>query len=181
MRRLLHGPGRLFLLFALLAILALWNGRKEGSGRLIDAGNRRVILADGDSLKIGDETIRLAGIDAPERGQFCQDAHGGSWSCGVSAMAALEAIIARGALRCDGLEHDRYGRLVARCSVKGQSDIGAEMVAQGWAINLSDHVTGHYAAQESAAHAAKKGIWAGSFEKPWQWREKHGVRTKTVR
>ena len=39
-------------------------------------------IVDGDTLKIGDVTYRLNGIDAPEAGQKCLTEHGKPWSCG---------------------------------------------------------------------------------------------------
>lgn len=49
------------------------------------SGSARVI--DGDMLAIGDKRIRLAGIDAPERGQDCEDADVKAWACGAAATA----------------------------------------------------------------------------------------------
>ena len=51
-------------------------------------GKPRVI--DGDTIDIGDERIRLQGVDTPERGQRCLDAAGGEYRCGRAATEALK-------------------------------------------------------------------------------------------
>lgn len=134
-----------------------------------------MFVADGDTLRIDERTIRLAGIDAVERRQFCTDAGGVAWSCGESALRALEDLVARGDLRCAALDRDRYGRTVARCSVAGVGDVAAALVAGGWAV--SDR-GGRYSAEEDEARAAKRGIWAGEAELPAIWRQRDGVGQK---
>lgn len=176
MGRLLRRAGVPVLLLLLLLAYALLSGRHEDR-RLIDASGRRVFVADGDTLKIGGQVIRLAGIDAVERAQFCTDARGVGWSCGESALKALEAVVAKGDLRCAGLNRDSYGRIVARCTVAGEGDVSAAMVAGGWAV--SDR-GGRYAMQEQAARTARRGIWVGAFDAPAVWRVRHGVRPKRV-
>ena len=45
------------------------------------------IAADGDSLRLGTDRIRLVGIDAPELTQVCWDASGAEWPCGRAPIA----------------------------------------------------------------------------------------------
>lgn len=176
MRGLLRRGGVPLLI---LLVLLVWAGlgRREGEGRLVDAQGRRVFVADGDTLRIGEETIRLAGLDAVERAQFCFDAQGVSWSCGQTASAALSEIVAKGDLRCTTIERDHYGRTVARCTVAENVDVGAELVTAGLAVADG----GHYAAQQAKALTGKRGIWAGRFEVPRLWRDRHHVEPKQVR
>lgn len=162
------------VLILLLCVAYALSGRGHEDGRLIDAQGRRIFVADGDTLKIDAETIRLAGMDAVERAQFCTDAQGTAWSCGQAALTVLTEMVAKGGLRCVTIERDRYGRMVARCTVAGTGDLGAAMVAAGWAVADG----GRYDALEKAARAAKRGIWAGGFEAPRFWRERHRVEPK---
>ncbi|MFD2031335.1 thermonuclease family protein [Ancylobacter dichloromethanicus] len=90
------------------------------------------------------------------------------WPCGAEARAALEALVARGAVSCRPVDEDRYGRAVSVCSVDG-ADIGAALVRQGWAVALGLA----YRAEERAAQAAGAGIWSGRFERPAEWRARH--------
>src|SRR5262245_38453217 len=77
-RRRFLRPSDLGLFFGVLVISAaigakaigLWHGSSSPPSRPI--ADLRVI--DGDSLKTGDEQIRLIGIDAPELHQTCRDA-----------------------------------------------------------------------------------------------------------
>ena len=126
---------------------------------------------DGDTLALGHERIRLNGLDAPERGQLCQDAAGGSYSCGLSALAALNAQIRSGEVRCGGEQHDRYLRLIATCWI-GAEDLGAWMVGHGWAAAYRRYSL-KYLDQEGQARKAKAGLWSGAFEMPWDWRRSH--------
>lgn len=124
-------------------------------------GAARVV--DGDTLEIAGERIRLHGIDAPETGQTCTDAAGAGWDCGGFATAAL-ARLAAGETRCEGVEHDRYGRLVARCSAIG-ADFGAALV-EGGAVFAYARYSADYLAHEARARAAGRGVWAGQAERP---------------
>ncbi|HEX7854262.1 MAG TPA: thermonuclease family protein [Sphingobium sp.] len=175
MPRLLRRAAVPVLLLLLLALYA-WHGGGQDGGRLIDAEGRRVLVADGDTFRIWGDTIRLAGIDAVERTQFCMDERGNAWSCGQSAREALEQLVAKGGLRCIAIEQDRYGRTVARCTGK-DGDIGAGMTSLGWAISTGTA----YTRQEQAARDAKRGIWAGTFEVPSVWRERNRIEPKDAR
>ncbi len=160
-RRILRNAFVILLLAAGL-ILTL---RQEWSG-LDESGIYAAI--DGDSLRRGDADFRLYGIDAPELHQTCGNRMGGDYDCGREARRALARLVAGRALACRELDEDRYGRKVVRCR-DGDRDIGREMVKAGWAIAYLRH-SADYAADEAAARAAGRGLWAGSFEEPEDWR-----------
>lgn len=124
-------------------------------------------VTDGDSLRAGEIRIRLHGIDAPEMRQICQA--GGDYSCGKSAQAYLASVLGRNVtLKCDHLDTDRYGRFVMRCYHRGV-DISAGMVRAGWALAYRRYSL-DYIGDEAEAKAAKRGLWAGTFKTPEQWR-----------
>lgn len=58
-------------------------------------------ITDGDTLVIGDQRIRLYGVDAPESKQLCKDARGNSYACGLTSKQALVDKIASQAVRCE--------------------------------------------------------------------------------
>ena len=128
-------------------------------------------VIDGDTLEIHGERIRLFGIDACESRQVCEDASGQPYRCGQQAALALADHIGSRTVRCEGKTRDRYGRLVAICYL-GNEDLDAWMVSQGLALAFRKYST-LYVPQEEDAQAAKRGLWAGSFEAPWEWRKEH--------
>jgi endonuclease YncB( thermonuclease family) len=128
-------------------------------------------VADGDSIEVSGARIRLQGIDAPELDQTCLDTGGRSWPCGREAAHELRAHIRGRELTCKPVGADKYRRVLAHCALFDGSDINAWMVRQGWAV-VSGH-TGTYESEQDEARAAGRGIWAGRFEWPWDWRRRH--------
>lgn len=133
------------------------------------AGAARVI--DGDTIEINDRRIRLFGIDAIEGNQQCLDAHGKPWACGREAAKAVRAFIGRSAVSCVVRDHDKFGRDVAVCDVRGL-DLNRWIVRSGWAV-ADERFGSDYVAAEKEAQAARAGIFAGSFTRPSQWRSQH--------
>jgi len=126
---------------------------------------------DGDTLAAGGDRLRIHGIDAPEAGQSCERA-GRTYACGDAATRAMAALLGSGAVSCQVLDTDRYGRRVARCRNAQGLDIGGELVRQGWAVAFTRYAA-DYLAQEREARAARRGLWAGRFEAPAEWRAQH--------
>jgi endonuclease YncB( thermonuclease family) len=132
-------------------------------------GNPRVI--DGDTIDVSGIRLRLQGIDAPEFEQNCTDAHGRLWRCGWIAARELKAHLAGRELTCAPTGFDRYRRALAVCRLSGGDDVNAWMVRQGWAVAYGHD--GNYRSEQDAAQAGKRGIWAGSFAPPAEWRRRH--------
>ena len=93
-----------------------------------------------------------------------------TWRCGQRAALALQDLIGRRTVTCDERDVDRYGRIVGRCLV-GEVDINKWLVAQGLALAYRRY-SNDYVAAEDAARAAGRGMWAGTFEPPWEWRRR---------
>ncbi|MCH8113334.1 MAG: thermonuclease family protein [Proteobacteria bacterium] len=128
-------------------------------------GVARVI--DGDSLELAGERIRLHGIDAPESRQSCLiDSR--RWQCGIYAAKILADFINNRPVTCDDLGRDRYERIIARCTV-ADDDIGSWMVSEELALAYRRYSL-DYLEEEADAQAARRGIWATEFVKPWEWR-----------
>ena len=133
------------------------------------AGNTLVI--DGDTVWIDGTRVRLQGIDAPEAGQSCiRD--GKAYDCGAYAAAALRRFIAHHPVQCRKTGTDRYGRTLARCEVSG-IDLGSLMVRSGWALDDKRFSGAYYRHEQYLAQTERRGLWAGSFQLPWQWRRRH--------
>lgn len=150
-------------LVLLIALLVVW---PAPSAALEVRGPPRVV--DGDTLVIREERIRLQGIDAPETRQICLATDGRLWACGLAAKRTLAARIARRKVTCRGRRRDRYRRLVAACFLSGRN-LGAWMVARGWALADPRHGSA-YLGPQRAARAARRGFWVGRLTAPWDWR-----------
>lgn len=129
----------------------------------------QAIVIDGDTIEIHGQRIRLFGIDAPESSQTCRR-HGEDYLCGKEASFALADLIAQRPVDCTPEDIDPYRRIVATCYV-GATDLNRWMVFQGHALAYRQYST-RYLLDEEQAKDARRGLWAGSFEKPWDYRHK---------
>jgi endonuclease YncB( thermonuclease family) len=125
-------------------------------------------VVDGDTLRLNGESIRIVGVDAPEANQTCRDASGRPWACGRAATQRLSALIAGGRVECTAKGRDRYGRTLASCAAGSIGDLGGAMVRDGYAVNY-----GGYLLAEAGARLRQRGLWAGDFERPQDWRQRH--------
>ena len=95
------------------------SGAAPGDGRRVERGNCRWLkqagppaqgishgfaVSDGDTVKFGRQRVRLFGIDAPEKGQPCDDGH---WYPGPLATKALIAFIAGRPVSCHQVDYDQ--------------------------------------------------------------------------
>lgn len=76
------------------------------------SGTARVV--DGDTIDVGVVRIRLHGIDAPEAGQTCGTADGGTWQCGTASTNRLAELMEGQQVECEALDRDPYGRVIGR-------------------------------------------------------------------
>jgi endonuclease YncB( thermonuclease family) len=111
------------------------------------AGPAKVI--DGDTIVVAGELVRLHGIDAPELDQTFWW-RGQHILCGTMALAALEALTAGVKLRCEVIERDRHGRLVAKVFSPSGVDIGHRLVSAGWALAYRRYSKDYVAAENEA-------------------------------
>jgi endonuclease YncB( thermonuclease family) len=133
-----------------------------GAARAGPDGRVRVI--DGDTIRVAGETVRLFAIDAPEIDQTCRRPDGAVWRCGVWARDEARRLFERRRASCAARERDRYGRIVATCTVEGQ-DMGAVLVSLGLArayLRYSDR----YAGIEKEAVVTGRGIFGSDMAAP---------------
>lgn len=128
-------------------------------------------IVDGDTLSIASTRIRLLNIDAPELDQTCTDAIGRDWPCGRQASSQLRSHVRGRDLTCQPQALDKYGRSLAICLLPDKTDVNAWMVQQGWAVSYD--YANVYGPQQTEAKSAKRGIWAGPFTPPRDWRQQH--------
>ncbi|MGG5819745.1 thermonuclease family protein [Falsiroseomonas sp. HW251] len=128
-----------------------------------------VRIVDGDTIRLGDRTVRLARVDAPERGQGCSDAAGRWFDCGAAAAEALSRLVNGRSVVCIVAGRDRFGRGLGQCSAGGV-DLNAGMIGAGWALAEDDTAM---AALEVEARRGARGLWAGGFTRPEEWRRRN--------
>jgi endonuclease YncB( thermonuclease family) len=136
-----------------------WGGSKELVGR--------ATVVAGDVLKVDSNTVRLSGIEAPERTQLCgKDA--GKWRCAEAAQTALAKVVSGRPVRCRLSGTDKAGRPLAHCSIDSV-DINAELVRQGYVFAEGGS---RYGRQEAEARDAKAGMWIAAALRPAEVRAK---------
>lgn len=133
-----------------------------------------VRVVDGDTLALAENKIRLMGIDAPEKKQQCRirTPHrlSAPYPCGLRATKWLAVKTKNKTVICKITAKDRWGRLIGTCTVAGEkSSLNSQLVSRGWAVAYKKY-SKKYIAEEAAAKQARRGIWAGPFERPEQWR-----------
>ncbi len=137
-------------------------------------GSARVI--NGDTLEIYGKYFQLFGIDAPESNQTCANRQGRSYNCGREAAMWLKNWIGNNELECHVLQQDTKGNMVGTCSY-GPYDLGAALVNAGWAVAYVKY-TDIYYPYEMQAQKNRRGLWQGTFYKPWDWRKLQSRKAK---
>ena len=148
----------------IVAILAWFGGRmpdRDPGAPLVVRATVVERVVDGDTLVVGEERVRLHGIDAPELDQ----------PQGPAARRALIELAAGQPVDCERLDTDRYGRAVAWCRTPDGTDLGGWLVARGLALAYRRY-SDEYVDEETAARRARRGVWAGDFVPPWEWRRR---------
>jgi len=157
------------LILALLLAVSTHASAAELLGRVVH-------VADGDTITVLDadrvqHVVRLAGIDAPEKGQpFGQ----------VARRRLVERVIARDVV-VEWHKRDRYGRLVGRVLLDGV-DANLEQVAAGFAWHYRAYAGEQspvdresYSAAENDARARSAGLWRDVAPMP-PWDHRKGLR-----
>jgi micrococcal nuclease len=154
--------GRLALAAVALVLLV-------GAARVEEFSGRVVGVTDGDTISVLRQgraaTVRLVGIDAPEKGQ----AYGQRAKQFAASLAFGETVT----VRVSG--HDRYGRLLGEVILSDGRSLNQELVRAGfawWFRKYSRDAT--LAHLEEEAREGRRGLWADpSPEAPWTYRSHH--------
>lgn len=137
-------------------------------GQAVSVGAVSVI--DGDTIRIGQNRVRLLAMDAPELAQECIERTGPIWTCGKEARAQLADIIENQGqpLRCAVMDTDQYGRDLAHCWAGGVN-LSREMIACGYAVPYGYDIRSWAALVP--AWWAHRGIWDSVFTWPSSYRK----------
>ena len=164
----------LIIALAMLIVSLLLASRCDRQGRLAGAPWAKgrlvaqvVSVIDGDTVKCrshnstGASSVRLLGIDAPEKGQ----------AFGRQSAKALSAMVEGREVVIDITGVDRYGRQTGTLYL-GATDVCLAMVQQGWAWHYAHYVkNAEYAEAAAVAQSQRLGLWEQEMvEAPWDWR-----------
>lgn len=118
---------------------------------------RPTYVVDGDTLRFRSVRVRIHGIQAPE----LRRCDGTANPEGSAAKAALAALVSEGPIQCfDMGQRPSYGRPVLKCFNSTGQDLGAAMVASGWAWDFARFSERKYAVAELAARAGGRGLFS---------------------
>lgn len=131
-------------------------------------------ISDGDTITVLDASktqhkVRLAGIDAPEKGQ----------PFGKASKEYLSGLIFQRTVALDCHKRDRYGREICRV-FRGGTNIPLEQVRAGYAWHYVAYAKDQtlvertaYTKAESDARTVRRNLWQEENpEAPWEWRAK---------
>lgn len=153
-------------LFSYLLVLF---GFSSAHGELLEG--KCAYVQDGDSLKLQlpgraeEVSIRLHGIDAPEKGQAFSE----------ESRAMLRNLTQGKNIRVDVQNTDRYGRYLGKVYV-GKTYVNLELVKAGLAWHYDGSRDAVIEQAEAAARMAHKGLWSDTTAiNPREHRKKHGT------
>jgi len=125
-------------------------------------------IVDGDTIVLNGEKIRFSGIDTPELKQTCiQDDQ--KINCGMHAKLLLVKKIGNNTPKCISEGKDVYKRTLAECFINGES-LSSFLVRSGYAFAYRKY-SKKFIKDEEFAKANNLGMWAMSFQYPWDFRK----------
>lgn len=133
-----------------------------------------IAVLDGDTVLLMDKEagspplfykLRLADIDAPEKGQ----AHG------EQATQALARLVLKQPVQVTTVATDSYGRAIGWIALKPdagiEASVNAALVRRGWAWAQSRSRSAYLREAQQAAQRERLGLWASDQPiPPWVWR-----------
>jgi endonuclease YncB( thermonuclease family) len=130
-------------------------------------------VVDSTVIEINGQRIMLFGVDSVMRKQNCAR-DGKIWQCWAAAVRELQTLVDQGPATCETIgEPDAYGRVLARCTINGQS-LNEQFVRSGYAVARPNE-TKDYVAAEAEAKEKKVGLWQGQFQMPSEFRTRAGI------
>lgn len=129
-------------------------------------GFRVVRVLDGDTIVIVGQdnielTLRLAGIDAPEKDQ----------AFGNDAAQFVDSLLTGRIVRLDNVKRDKFGRVLAHAYLETRW-IDLEIVQHGWAWVYPDSESRVLREAEASARDQNAGLWSSDTPTPpWEWRK----------
>ena len=130
-------------------------------------------VSDGDTIKVLDEnrhvhTVRLMGVDAPEKAQ--------AW--GQRSKQSLSELVFQKTVFVQWSKRDKYGRTVGKVLAPDGLDVCMQQITRGMAWHYKKYAGEQsaedqvqYANAEKMAHESGVGLWQDEAPvPPWIWR-----------
>lgn len=157
---------RAAILASLLSCVAVAADKDVISGRVTKVIDGDTIVVDSRGEKV---TVRLEGIDAPERGQ----------DFGTAATKHLRSMVDEKDLIVIQTGTDKYGRKLGTI-VTAEGSVNAKMVSDGYAWHFKKYSTDKdLAEREVEARNARRGLWAMKNPvPPWDYRKDKAASSK---
>ena len=164
-------------------------------------------VIDGDTLRMGDVSLRLWGVDAPAYrrdaanpttpsayNQFCFNALGQRFPCGRASAAALQRVVEGNLVSCRPPQQlgrqaraqlgQLLGQPIVQCVLHKSGAPDVDLAALMAALGTVDVYgpSSPYAGAVGAAKAQHLGIWASDNRlTPEQWRNRDDLRSAFIR
>lgn len=145
----------ILIIVALLCVSGCKNSKATGDEPVASISGKVIRVLDGDTIKLQNEgtmvvhTVRLSGIDAPEKKQ----------AYGREAQLYLSQLIDNKNVVAFVKGKDKYGRYIARIE-HNNIDVNAEMVRAGLAWHYAKFDGNfHYAELMHDAVGHRRGLW----------------------
>jgi endonuclease YncB( thermonuclease family) len=119
---------------------------------------------DAGTFVVRGRTFRIAGVAPLPRAATCRNAAEEDWPCGDVALDALRHFLLGRPVECWFVGADPSDPQSVPCRV-GKTDLGAWLLAQGWARAAHD-ASRRYRRVADDARCAGRGLWHGVDERP---------------
>lgn len=169
---------------AALAVVAIAFGGPVDPRRFAGMGEASKVY-DGDTFWIGDVSVRLEGIDAPERRQKCIGAPTLA-HCGELSRQHLGRLIHDAVVNCNprqnskGKTTESFGRPLVACEISkpGETafDLARKMIADGFAVPYRGEGEEYSVVAEQAAKS-QAGLMGACSLSPDTWRNDAAARS----
>lgn len=104
-----------------------------------------------------------------------------TYRCGQEAANYLDRLVGENTVTCEPRGRpDRYRRIVAVCSISAgpcldqhcatRIELADMLVLDGQALDYPRYSAGAYARLQAHVQTHRRGMWAGEFERPWDWK-----------
>jgi endonuclease YncB( thermonuclease family) len=123
--------------------------------RQLSAQPEQVAVVDAGTLRIGDQVVRLQGVEPPKHATCARE------DCGAAAANTLASMVRDAPVVCRLVGADDSGRPYAVCQAGG-IELNEAIIAAGWARAQGGAPT--LKAAEQTARTERRGAWASDPE-----------------